>query len=51
MQLIGFVSKKLQVISRSAFAAEVRNSLEAAHEGINTAMMLHEVYRGPIGAV
>ena len=44
------MSKKLQVISRSAFAAEMRNALEAAQDGINYAIMMHDIYRGPLSA-
>jgi len=50
LQLIDFVSKKLHVISRSAFAAELRNTLEAAQDLINTALQFHELYRGPFTA-
>ena len=41
---------KLQVISRSAFAAEMRNALEAAQDGINTCVLMHDIYRGPLTA-
>ena len=48
VQLLDFLSKKLQVISRSAFAAEMRNALEAAQDGINYAVLFHDLYRGPL---
>ena len=44
VQCLEHVSKKLQVISRSAFAAELRNALEAAQDGVNFAVQLHETY-------
>jgi len=47
LQLIDFAARKLHVISRSAFAAELRNTLEALQEGINVAILFHEIYRGP----
>jgi len=50
VQLLDFLAKKLSVISRSAFAAELRNTLEAAQDAINHAVLLHEVYRGPFTA-
>lgn len=50
VQLLDFTSRKLQVISRSAFAAEMRNALEAAQDGINHSIMMHDIYRGPISA-
>jgi len=50
VQLIDFVSKKLHVISRSAFAAELRNTLEAAQDLVNTALQFHELYKGPFSA-
>jgi len=50
VQLIDFLSKKLSVISRSAFAAELRNVLEASQDTINHAVMQHDIYRGPYTA-
>ena len=50
VQLVDFLSKKLSVVSRSAFAAELRNVLEAAQDTINHAVLLHEIYRGPCTA-
>jgi len=50
VQLVDFLSKKLSVISRSAFAAELRNVLEAAQDTINHAVMQHDIYRGPFTA-
>ena len=50
VQLLDFVSRKLQVISRSAFAAEMRNALEATQDAINHAVLVHDVYRGPFTA-
>ena len=46
-----FLSKKLQVISTSAFAADMRNALEAAQDGINHAVLTHDIFRGPLSAV
>ena len=48
VQLIDFVSKKLHTISRSAFAAELRNIFEAMQEVIGIAVQFHDVYRGPL---
>ena len=50
IQLIDFTSKKLQVISRSAFAAEMKNALEAAQDGINHAVLLYEIVFGVVAA-
>ena len=50
VQPVDWTMKKLQVISRSAPAAELRNALEAAQDSINYAMLFHEVYRGPCTA-
>ena len=48
LQLIDFASRRLHVISRSAFAAELRNTLEAMEETINYSIMFHDIYRGPL---
>ena len=50
IQPVEWTAKKLQVVSRSAPAAELRNAVEAAQDGINFAMLYHEVYRGPVSA-
>jgi len=50
LQLIDFISRRLQVIARSAFAAELRNLYEAVQEAINMAVWFHDIYRGPLTA-
>ena len=48
IQVADCATKKLQVIARSAFSAELRNCLEACQEGINLAILLHELTYGPM---
>jgi len=50
LQLLNFVSRKLHTISRSAFAAELRNLHDAFQEAINCAVLFHDIYRGPLTA-
>ena len=50
VQLIGALVRKLSVVSRSAFAAELRNILEASQDTINEAVLMHDIYRGPLTA-
>ena len=50
LQLVDFVSRRLHVVARSAFAAELRNVLEAIQESLNVATWFHEIYRGPLTA-
>ena len=50
LQVADYSIKKLQVISRSAFSAELRNCYEAVQEGINFAIMFHEVCFGVLTA-
>ena len=45
LQLVGFASRRLHVISRSAFAAELRNTFEAMEETINYSIMFHDISR------
>jgi len=45
-QLIDFASRRLHVISRSAFASELRNTLEAMEVTMNYSAMVHDIYRG-----
>ena len=50
IQLLNFVSRKLHTISRSAFAAELRNLHDAFQEAINYGVLFHDIYRGPLTA-
>ena len=50
LQVADWSNKKLQVVARSAFSAELRNCYEAVQEGINFAIMLHEVNYGTLTA-
>ena len=45
-----YSSRKLQVISRSAFAAELKSKREAAKEAIKYAELLHEICFGCLTA-
>jgi len=46
MQLVDFTNTKQRVITRSSFAAELRNALDAAHDAIVAAGLLHELMQG-----
>ena len=46
LQLYDVTAKKIQVVARSAFSAELRNCYDAVQEGINFAILLHELSYG-----
>ena len=50
MQVIDYSSRKLQVISRSAFAAELKNTWEATNKAIHYVLLLYEICFGGMTA-